>query len=170
MADATIVTETPPLRACYAPIGSQAVVPITGNRSKQVVFGALSMFSGHLELMITTHWEALTWQAFLSQIRSVWRGWQIVLFIDQGSPHTAEDSQDLASTLGIQIRWLPVATPELNAMEGLWRDGKGQVLANRTTSTVDESADRLCQYLLDLKPQQRLQKAGVLSGNFWLTT
>jgi hypothetical protein len=170
MADATIVTETPPLRACYAPIGQQAVAPITGNRDKRVVFGALGIQSGHLELMITTHWESLTWQAFLSQIRRVWRGWQIVLFIDRGSPHTAQDSQDLAGTLGIQVRWLPVATPELNAMEGLWRDGKGRVLANRTTTTVDDSADRLCRYLIDLMPQQRLKRAGVLSGHFWLTT
>jgi len=134
-----------------------------------VVFGALNISTGHIELMITTHWEALTWQAFLSQIRSAWRGWQIVLFIDQGSPHTAEDSQDLANQLGIEIRWLPVATPELNAMEGLWRDGKKQVLANRPTSTIDESADAFCHYLLGLTPQQRLRKAGVLSGSFWLT-
>lgn len=169
MADATIITETPPLRAAYAPIGQQAVVSITGNRAKRVVFGVINIFSGHIELMITTHWEALTWQAFLHLIRSVWRGWQIVLFIDHGSPHTAEDSRDLARQLGIEIRWLPVATPELNAMEGLWEDGKDQILANRTTSTIDESADAFCQYLLDLSPKQRLQKAGVLSGNFWLT-
>ncbi|OGG43829.1 MAG: hypothetical protein A3F84_20250 [Candidatus Handelsmanbacteria bacterium RIFCSPLOWO2_12_FULL_64_10] len=169
MADATIITETPPLRAAYAPIGEQAVVPITGNRDKRVVFGAISIFSGHLELMITTHWEALTWQAFLYQIRGVWRGWNIVMFIDQGSPHTAEDSQDLAKALRIEIRWLPVATPELNAMEGLWGDGKDVVLANRPTSTIDKSADTFCLYLLGLSPKQRLQKAGILSGNFWLT-
>jgi hypothetical protein len=169
MADATILTETPPLRAAYAPIGQQAVVPMTGNRANRVVFGALTIVGGHLELMITTHWEALTWQAFLRQIRSVWRGWHIVLFIDRGSPHTADESRTLAKALGIEIRWLPVATPELNALEGLWRDGKNRILANRTASTVDKSAEIFCQYLLNLSPKQRLQKAGILSGNFWLT-
>lgn len=168
MSDATIVTETPPLRAAYAPIGTQAIVPITGNRTKRVIFGALNVYSGHLELLITTVWEALTWQAFLQQIRWAWRGWHIVLFIDRGSPHTAEDSQDLAKALDIEIRWLPVATPELNALEGLWRNGK-DFLANRSTHTIDESADAFCQYLLALTPHQRLQKAGVLSGKFWLT-
>jgi hypothetical protein len=170
MSDATIITETPPLRAAYAPIGHQAVVPITGNRDKRVVFGALNIKSGRQSLMITTHWEALTWQAFLHQIRSTWRGWHIVLFIDQGSPHTAEDSQDVARDLDIEVRWLPVATPELNALEGLWREGKGQILANETTATIDGSADAFCQYLIDLTPRQRLEKAGVLSGNFWLTS
>jgi hypothetical protein len=169
MSDATLITDIPPLRAAYAKIGEQAVVSITGNRSKRVIFGALNIKNGHQTLFITSHWEALTWQAFLHQIRTTWRGWNIVLFIDRGSPHTAYDSQGLANDLGIQIRWLPVATPELNAMEGLWHDAKDHVLSNRSTSTIDDSADALCRYLLDLTPKQRLEKAGVLSGKFWLT-
>lgn len=169
MSDATIITETPPLRAAYALIGQQALVPITGNRSKRVVFGALNIYSGHQTLMITTHWEGPTWQAFLHQIRNAWRGWHIVLFIDHGSPHTAQASRELARRLGIEVRLLPVATPELNAMENLWRAGKGQILANKTTITIDDSADTFCHYLINLTPRQRLKKAGVLSGNFWLT-
>jgi hypothetical protein len=169
MADATIITEVPPLRACYAPIGQQAVVPISGAHERRVIFGALNIKSGHLELLITTHWEALTWQAFLRQIRRVWRGWRTVLFVDRGSPHTAEDSQASAKALGIKLRFLPVATPELNAVEGLWRHGKDKHLANCSTDSIDDTADAFCQYLLDLSPRQRLQTAGVLSGNFWLT-
>jgi hypothetical protein len=42
------------------------------------------------------------------------------------------------------------------------------VLSNRPTCSIDTSADVACQYLLDLSPQQRLKKVGVLSGNFWL--
>ena len=169
MSDATIVTETPPLRAAYAPVGGQASVPITGNRSIRVVFGVLNVHTGHLELEIMSHWDALCWQWFLLHTRSVWRGWNIVLFLDRGSPHTADASQELADHMGIELRWLPTATPELNALEGLWREGKDQVLANHPPRPVDESAMALCQYLLGLPPQQCLQKAGVLSGHFWLT-
>ena len=71
--------------------------------------------------------------------------------------------------MGIELRWLPVAVPELNAVEGLWRNGKDQSLANRTTDSIDDSADAICHYLLGLPPKQRLKTAGVLSGNFWLT-
>ena len=169
MSDATIVTEIPPLRAAYARIGEQAVVPITGNRDKRVVFGALNIKTGHLEMLIASHWEGVTFQAFLQQIRRSWRGWHIVLFLDRGSPHTAQNSRTLANQLSIEIRWLPVATPELNALESLWEEGKGHVCANRTTHHIDDTADAFCHYLLDLTPQQRLKKAGVLSGNFWLT-
>src|SRR5437016_2320193 len=37
------------------------------------------------------------------------------------------------------------------------------------TVSIDTSADMACQYLLDLSPRERLRKAGVLSGHFWLT-
>jgi hypothetical protein len=168
MSDATIITEMPPLRAAYAPIGTQATVPVTGNHARRAIFGALNIGTGRLELLITSVWDALTWQAFLRQIRSAWRGWHIVLFIDRGSPHTAAASRALAKGMGIELRWLPVAVPELNAVEGLWRNGKTQSLANHTTDTIDDSADALCHYLLGLSPKQRLKTSGVLSGNFWL--
>lgn len=169
MSDATIITEMPPLRAAYAPIGQQATVAVTGNHARRVIFGALNIATGHLELLITPAWEALTWQTFLRQIRSIWRGWQILLFIDRGSPHTAAASRSLATSMGIGIRWLPVAVPELNAVEGLWRNAKNQSLANHTTDSIDDSVNAVCHYLLSLPPKQRLQKAGVLSGKFWLT-
>jgi hypothetical protein len=35
--DATIVIETPPLRAAWTKVGTQATVPITGNRNKQAL-------------------------------------------------------------------------------------------------------------------------------------
>jgi hypothetical protein len=42
-------------------------------------------------------------------------------------------------------------------------------LANRATQSIDESADSACRYILDMSRRERLRKAGVLSGNFWLT-
>jgi hypothetical protein len=45
---------------------------------------------------------------------------------------------------------------------------KRDMLSNRPSCSIDTSADLACQYLLNLSPQQRLKKAGVLSGNFWL--
>jgi transposase len=168
MLDETIITETPPLYSCYGRAGQQVSVPISGNHGKRILHGALNVGSGGVLLLITREWVQETHQAFLEMIRAHWRGWHIVLFEDRGSPHTAEESVALASRLGIEIRWLPRATPELNAMEQLWRRTKGAVLASRPTQCIDASADDACQYILGLSPQERLRKAGVLSGNFWL--
>jgi DDE superfamily endonuclease len=170
MLDETIITETPPLYACYGHIGEQVRVPITGNRSKRVLHGAMNVGSGEVLLLITTEWVQETHQYFLRMIRSRWRGWRIVLFEDRGSPHTADDSLELASDLSMELRFLPTAVPELNAMDQLWRRVKGRMVASRATQSIDASADEACQYILALPPQERLQQAGVLSGNFWLTT
>jgi hypothetical protein len=169
MLDETIITETPPLYACYGRIGEQVRVPVTGNRAKRVLHGALNVWSGEVLLLITHEWVQETHQYFLRMLRTHWRGWHIVLFEDRGSPHTAADSLELAQELDIELRFLPKATPELNAMDQLWRRVKGRMLASRMTRSIDDSVDRVCRCILDLPPHDRLRQAGVLSGNFWLT-
>ena len=169
MLDETIITETPPLYACYGPIGEQVCLPITGNHARRILHGVLNVQNGEVLLLITEEWVQETHQAFLIMTRSHWRGWNIVLFEDRGSPHTAGESLRLVGELHIKLRFLPKATPKLNAMDHLWRHVKGRGLANRATQSIDESADSACRYILDMNRRERLRKAGVLSGNFWLT-
>jgi len=163
-----ILTETPPLRAAWAPVGEQAEVPITGSGARRVLYGVLSLKRGTILLHGAEEGNQEQFQVVLRQIRSRWRGWQIVLFIDRGSPHKAKCSQRLARELGIQLRWLPVACPELNPVDHLWRHVKQEVLANEAVPDVEVSLARAGEYLMSLTPKERLRKAGVLSGNFWL--
>jgi transposase len=169
MLDETIITETPPLYGAYGPIGEQIRVPITGNRAQRIVHGAINIVSGDVTLLITEEWVNETHQAFLSMIRSHWRGWNPVLFEDRASQHTSPSSLALAEELGLEVRFLPRATPELNAMDHLWRHAKRQAVGDRPTITVDDSAMAVCRYIIDLSPRGRLRQAGVLSGHFWLT-
>lgn len=170
MLDEIIICETPPLYSCYGRRGSQVCVPVSGNRQKRILHGVINILTGAVLLLITDEWTQETHQYFLSMIRAHWRGWNICLFEDRGTPHTAVQSRAQAVELRLEVRFLPVATPELNAMDHLWRSVKGRALANRTTKSIDRSADDACRYILQMSPQTRLHKAGVLSGNFWLTT
>jgi DDE superfamily endonuclease len=168
--DATIITETPPLRAKWAPRGTQVAVPIMGSQHKGVLYGALNVRTGAICLDQALKWNQESFQGHLRHLKTQWRGWRIVLFLDRGSPHTAKRSLKLARELGIELRWLPVACPELNPVEGLWRHLKGKALANRPTLWMEELMERACGYIQSLSPVERLRKAGVLSENFWLTT
>ena len=168
MLDETIITETPPLYCCYGHIGQQVRVPISGNRAKRVVHGAINLLTGEVLLLITDLWNEVTHQYFLQMVRYHWRGWHLTLFEDRGSPHTAEDSLELARALGIQVRFLPTACPELNAMDQLFRFVKGRGVANRPTRSIDTSALAACRYIYALPWYERLSKAGVLSDAFWL--
>jgi transposase len=157
MLDETIVTETPPLYARYGPVGEQAEVPISGSRAKRILHGAINIRSGEVALLVTAEWDAETHQAFLRQIRSHWPGWRIVLFEDRGPAHTAAESQTLVRELGMEVRWLPRATPELNAMDHLWKHVKAKVLANQPTRSIDQSAEAAYQYILTSVRHNRKQ-------------
>ena len=170
MLDETLVTETPPLYGAYGPVGGQVRVPITGNRAKRVLHGTINIHSGDVLLLITEEWTQWEHQGYLSMIRSHWRGWNIVLLEDKASQHKAPGSRRWAEDLGIEVRLLPRATPELNAMDHLWRQMKRVTQGNRPPQPINEVAMDACWYILDLSPQERLRQAGVLSGNFWLTT
>ena len=158
------------MRACWAKVGHQAEVSITGNRSKRVVYGTLNVGTGTLLLDRAARWDQFSFQEHLRHLRSRWRGWNLVLLLDRGSPHTAKKSRALAKALGVEVRLLPTACPELNPLERLWRLLKGRVLANEPTPDLDESLRRAFDHLAGMTPRQRLQAAGVLSGSFWLPT
>jgi transposase len=168
MLDETIITETPPIYNAYGRKGSQIEIPISGNRQKRILHGAINIHTGAVALFITEEWIKETHMAFLQVIRKQWRGWEILLFEDRGSPHTAKESRALLSQINIKVRYLPKAVPELNPMDHLWRHVKRDVLSNRTTESIDVSAEEACRYIINLTPEERLTKAGVYSGNFWL--
>jgi transposase len=169
MLDETIVTAIPPLAGTYGKVGEAIGVPIEGSHTgRRVLHAALSLKTGDVLLWITEEWVKETHQAFLKQIRSHWRGWQVILFEDRGSPHTAGESLKLAEDMRLHLRFLPTATPELNAVDQLWRRVKQEVLANRGGRTVDEAIDALAYWILELTPKERLRKAGVLTPTFWL--
>jgi hypothetical protein len=86
-----------------------------------MLHGALIIKSGEVLLFVTDVWNHETHQLFLRMIRRHWRGWNLVLFEDRGSPHTAAASRRQAKALHIEVRFLPRAAPELNAMDHLWR-------------------------------------------------
>jgi DDE superfamily endonuclease len=148
----------------------QVEVPIIGNRNKRVLYGGLNIKTGAICLDQALKWNQDSFQEHLRHLKAQWRGWNIVLFLERGSPHTAKGSLKLAKELGIELRWLPGACPELNPVEGLWQQLKGKALANRPTLWMEELMERACGYIPSLSPVERLRKAGVLSANFWLAT
>ena len=167
--DLTIFTQIPPLRAMWAPIGEQACVPITGEHNKRIMLtGVLNLKTGTYVQYFSESYTQETFQTILRHIRWRWRGWHIVLFLDRISAQRAKASRRLAGQLGIELRWLPTACPELNPVDHLWRHLKQDVLANEPLPNLDIVLKRAWTYLANLSPRERLRKAGVLSPHFWL--
>lgn len=167
--DWTLLRLFPPLRAAWAPIGMTAVVPITGANAKRVLFGAINAHTGHRIVLIRPRAGGTDVRAFLIELRRCYRGrGTIWLLLDRASGHTDRRTQALAATLDIQLLWLPKQTPELNAMDQLWRELKRVVAANRQHRTADALAAAAALWVLLLTPAEACRKAGLWSPHFWL--
>jgi transposase len=166
--DETIIRLYPPLRACWAMRGEQAVVPITGRNAKRVLFGVINPRTGRRILMRAHSMRQEAFQEFLRLLRRRYPGRPILLLLDEASCHTAKASQLLATQLGITPIWLPTQCSELNSMDHLWRELKGKIAANRQFADIDQAAQQAESWVLGLTKAQARCKAGILSKNFWL--
>jgi len=166
--DSTIFSEIPPLRAMWAPIGAQAQVPIIGSHAKRFLTGVLNIRTGDYLDYASKQFRQANFQDVLRLMRTHWRGWRIVLFLDRNKPHRTVAGRRLARHLGIQLRWLPTACPELNVLDCLWRHLKDDVLANRPLPDVDAVIQYARTEVAALSQRERLKKAGVYAQDFWL--
>jgi DDE superfamily endonuclease len=166
--DETVLRFFPPLRHSWAYKGEQAVVPITGENAKRVLFGALNFKTGHRIVLERHKQRQQDFQAFLQVLRQRYRNQPLALLLDKASWHNAAQSQALAVRLDIKLIWLPKQWSELNAMDHLWKELKRQISSNRQFKTIDEQAAYAEKWVLGLSQRCALRKAGVLSKNFWL--
>jgi hypothetical protein len=129
--DWTLLRLFPPLRATWALVGTQALVPITGANAKRVLFGAIDLRTAHRVVVVRSHARQADAQGFLSELRRRYRrADQIWLLADRASAHTAPQTQALAAKLRIRFLWLPKQAPELSPMDQLWRELKRLIAAN----------------------------------------
>jgi transposase len=168
MVDETILRLFPPLRAAWAKRGAQARVEITGQNDRRVLFGAINLLTGHRIIMIARTQHQQEFQRFLRHLRCAYRGRPVCLLLDKHRSHTAPATVQLARQLGIRLLWLPTQSPELNAMDQLWRHLKQRIAANRQYETIDELASIARAWMLSLTTTVALRFAGIKSKNFWL--
>ena len=107
---------------------------------------------------------------FLRQLRKHFRGRKLILVWDRLNAHR---SKEMAHYLGCQrrwlhVEWLPAYAPDLNPVETLWGNVKGQELANLE---VEDTLDVVDGLHVGLRRVQRsnlgfsfLQHAGLSFG------
>lgn len=168
MEDETILRLFPVLRRAWSLRGEQALVPITGQNAKRVLFATINLRTGHRVVARARNMRQAYFQALLHEVRRRYRARPIWMLLDEAKCHIAEKSQALAEELDIHLVWLPKQCSELNSMDQLWKELKGNISANYQYASIDEHADHAADWLLSLRDQSALRKAGVLSKNFWL--
>lgn len=166
--DETDLLLFPPLRSAWALRGQPTRVWLSGRNARRVVFGTLNLWTGKRLFLVRHRQRAADFQAFLQLIHHHYRGWHVVLVLDEDPSHTAQRSLALAAQYGIHWLWLPKRAPELNPLDTLWGHAKNLICANQQSATLDDQVERFVSYLNGLSNREALNTAGVYSPHFWL--
>ena len=166
--DATILRWLPPLRYAWAFRGEQAVVRISGQNARRVVFGAINPLTGHRLILRRPGIRQEDCQAFFRHLRDHYPGRPLWLLLNRAPGQEAAKTRTLAARLGIELLRLPKKCSELNAVDHLWRDLKRLIAATRQFRTIEVEADYAEAWFLGLSAREALREAGILSRHFWL--
>ncbi|MDR4510130.1 MAG: transposase [Nitrososphaeraceae archaeon] len=121
------------------------IVTVTaGYRKKTIVFGCLSIEGKQLFLQYD-NFNSITFVDYLKQIQKQFG--RSIVFVDRATPHCSKiTKQYLAQHKdAIRLEYLPVGSPEFNAVEECWRQGKYNILSCYY-NTFDSLKDVISSY------------------------
>ena len=107
------------------------IVTVTGSRKRTIVFGSLSK-EGKKQLFkqYDDKFNSATFVDYLKHVQK--RFGKCIVFVDRATPHSSRiTSKFLAENKNnIRLEYFPVGSPEFNAVEECWRQGKYYILSN----------------------------------------
>jgi transposase len=103
---------------------------------------------------------------FLVKVRDRIKTGKITLVLDNAQYHKTVYVEKAANKLGINLLFLPVASPNLNIIERLWKFIKKSYVANTVFSSLNELEKHLKKSLSKLKYKHKNKLRSLLTTNF----
>lgn len=136
------------LQAVWAPTGQTPVVRADPGRTKTNFYGTLDLLTGQELAMRADKMNAESTAAHLRQILQAYPDRPILLFWDRAPWHQgAAVRQVLAANPQLELLRFPVAAPQLNPQEQVWKETRRAVSHNHTQARLPELANQFAQHL-----------------------
>jgi transposase len=136
------------LTAVWAPRGQTPVVRVHPGREKVNFYGTLNLLTGEEIAMRASVLNSETTARHLEQILTATQDVSILLFWDRAPWHKGQSIRDvLEANPRLEIMYFPVAAPDLNPQERVWKAVRRAVSHNHVTPRLPELADRFEQHL-----------------------
>jgi transposase len=135
--------------AVWAPRGQTPVVRAHPGREKVNFYGTLNLHTGQEIVTQTSTMNSETSAGHLEQVLEANPNVPILLMWDRAPWHRGQPVRDvLEANPRLEILFLPVAAPELNPQEQVWKMTRRAVSHNHTIPRLPELADRFQQHLV----------------------
>ena len=134
--------------AVWAPRGQTPVVRLHPGREKVNFYGALNLHTGQEIVMRTTTMNGATTAQYLAQILDALPEVPILLLWDRAPWHFGQPIREvLEANPRLEVMHFPVAAPDLNPQEHVWKAARRAVSHNHTIPRLAELADRFESHL-----------------------
>ena len=136
------------LRRVWAPRGQLPVVAADPGRAKTSFYGTLNLHTGAEIVMQAEHMNAQTSAAHLEQLLAAHPDVPLLLLWDRAPWHRGEAIRAvLAANPRLEIVPFPVAAPDLNPQEHVWKATREAVSHNHTERELATLAGRFEAHL-----------------------
>jgi len=125
--------QDPSLYQTWARRGHQPLIPTTGQRNTQKIFGAVELYRPRFHFGHGEVFEGESYVAFLTGIAQRYRNQEVFFIHDNAPYHRAPEVRQWLSCYGkrFHLYALPAYSPELNAIEPIWHHLRMQATHNR---------------------------------------
>ena len=153
-ADESRIRLLPLLRAMWHWVGQQIRIPTPGTNVTRALFGALNIRSGQWSYLVRERMRKEDFIAFLEHLLVVYPHVPIILIVDNYSSHTARLVREwLAGQERLRLYYLPKYCSHLNPVEGIWRQMKGKIAANRLYASMQALLQAVDDLFAEMTPQ-----------------
>ena len=104
------------------------IVTVTGSHKRTIVFGCLSLQYKQL----FKQYDKFNSNTFVDYLKHVQKRFgKYIIFVDRATPHCSKITREFldANKGTIRLEYFPVGSPEFDAVEECWRQGKYHILS-----------------------------------------
>jgi transposase len=132
----------------FAPQGQTPMIRADPGRAKTHFYGTLNLKTGHELVTQAATMNAQATAQHLQQILDANPMAPILLFWDRAPWHTGQPIRDiLATNPRLEILLFPVAAPDENPQEHVWKDTRRSVCHNHSVPRLPPLADQVVSHL-----------------------
>ncbi len=132
----------------WAVQGQTPTVRVDASRTKTNFYGTLNLLTGEDLAMRADHLNSDTTAFYLNCILETYPGVRILFFWDRAPWHHGPAiAQVLAANPRLEIIWYPVASPDLNPQEHVWKATRRHVSHNHVQAQLEPLAAQFESYL-----------------------